>query len=189
MLTSLFSSQTRSKLLTVFFMSPGCAFNALQLAEKINVSYSLVWKELAQLEHLGVLNHEQKGRARYFQLNPTCPILPELRSLITKTTGIGNAIRERLAEEKELRAVFIFGSFAAGDSDLRSDIDLMLIGSVELTRFAALIALLERQLNRSINYVILSSQEWKNRLAEQDSFIVNVAASPKIMLLGGLDAV
>lgn len=189
MLTSLFSSQTRSQLLTVFFMSPGCTFNALQLAEKLNVSYSLVWKELALLEHLGVLNHEQKGRARYFQLNPDCPILPELRGLIVKTTGIGNTIRKQLAGEKDLRAVFIFGSFAAGDYDLRSDIDLMLIGSVELNHFAPLIAKLERQLNRSINYVILSQQEWKDRLAEQDPFIVNVAESAKIILMGGLDAV
>lgn len=189
MLATLFSSQTREQILVAFLMAPGAAFSAWELSEKLAISYSLVWRELNQLESLGILEHQQKGRSRYYQVDATCSILPELRALIAKTSGIGSTIREQLASEKDLRVVFLFGSFAAGDSDLHSDIDLMLIGSVELTRFAQLIARLETQLNRPINYIILSPTEWKARLDEQDPFIVNVNASPKIMLLGGLDAV
>lgn len=188
MLESLFSSRTRTQILTVLLMSPDSAFNALELSQKLGVSYSLVWNELARLEKIKLLTSSQKGRARYYQADPSNPIAPELRSMIIKTEGIGNAIREALGQEKGVKAVFIFGSFAANEVDERSDVDIMVIGEIELPRFAEAISKLEMKLSRPINYVILTGQEWKKRLTEGDAFITNVNSAPKIMLIGGEDA-
>jgi len=38
------------------------------------------------------------------------------------------------------------------------------------------------------NYVCFSQEEWKAKIEDKDSFVLNVKQSPKIMLLGGEDA-
>ena len=187
-LESLFSSRVRTKILATFFMSPGEDFYALGLAQRLGEHYSAVWKELVHLEKAGLLSSHASGNAKVYQINPACPIIPELRSMILKTEGIGQVIRSRLAEKNEIKAVFIFGSYAGGEADRQSDLDLMVIGAIELAQFAPLIAQLEKELNRPINYVCFSEEEWKMKVENKDSFVLNVKKSPKIMLIGDKDA-
>ena len=189
MLEQLFSSRVRAKLLTKFLLSPGAGFNAWELAKSLGENYSAVWRELVNLESIGILHNAQVGNAKVYNINPTCPIIPELRSLILKTDGFGDIIRARLSESVNINAGFIFGSYASGEADLTSDLDLMIIGKVDLTQFSSTIAALENELKRPINYVIYSEEEWKNKLADGDAFAMNVKISPKIMLIGGEDDV
>jgi predicted nucleotidyltransferase len=187
-LESLFSSRVRTKILVAFFMSPGESYYALGLAQRLGEHYNAVWKELVRLEKIGLLSSHAWGNAKVYQLNPACPIIPELRAMVLKTEGIGQVIRSQLAGRDEIKSVFIYGSYAGGEADRQSDLDLMVIGSLELSEFASLIAQLERELNRLINYVCFTEEEWKAKLDNKDPFVLNVKQSPKIMLLGGEDA-
>lgn len=83
---------------------------------------------------------------------------------------------------------FIFGSVAAGDEDLFSDVDLMVVGTVDLMALAEVIANLEEELGREINYLVMTRTELAQRLAEEEPFIGNVLAGPKVMLIGDEDA-
>jgi predicted nucleotidyltransferase len=188
MLEILFSSRVRAKILTAFFMSPGMGYNAWKLAQNLGESYSAVWKELARLEEIGLLTSQPQGNSKVYQVNPTCPFAPELRSLILKTEGIGDTLRAYFSKLKGIQSVFIYGSYASGEADAKSDLDLMVIGKVELPQFAPFIARLENELNRPINYAIFTREEWDNRLGNQDAYALNVLNSPKIMLIGEMDA-
>ena len=184
MLTSLFSSRIRAKVIAAIFLSPGDKFNAWELAQRLNVTYSAVWKELARLEGLGILTSEQRGKSKEYQVNNACPIAPELKSLILKTEGVGLVVREKLQEMGRVNKAFIYGSFASGEADARSDIDLMIVGEVALDQLAPVITTLEKELNRSINYIIYSEDEWNEKRTTKDPFWENVINSPKIMLIG-----
>jgi predicted nucleotidyltransferase len=188
MLEILFSSRVRAKLLTTLFMSPGVGHNAWELAKSIGETYSAVWKELVRLESIDILTYEQKSRIKIYHINPDCPITPELRSMILKTAGIGDAIRSHLSGLKNLKQVFIYGSYASGEADHRSDLDLMVIGNVKLTEFASIIAQLEKDLRRPINYVLSTEDDWKLRIESEDPFAMNVMRSPQVQLIGGEDA-
>jgi predicted nucleotidyltransferase len=183
MLEILFSSRVRAKLLTTFFMSPGVGHNAWELAQSIGETYSAVWKELVRLERIDILSSEKNNRTKDYRVNPDCPIEPELRSMIFKTAGIGDAIRSQLSELTELRQVFIYGSFASGEADHQSDLDIMVIGKIELTQFAAIITQLEKDLKRSINDVIYTEDEWALKIEDEDAFAMNVLRSPRVMLI------
>ena len=184
MLTSLFSSRIRAKVITALFLSPGEKYNAWELAQRLNLTYSAVWKELARLEELGILGSEQRGNSKEYQVNNACSIAPELRSIILKTEGVGQVIREKLQEMGRVNEAFIYGSFASGEADARSDLDLMIVGEVELDKLAPVITTLEKELNRSINYVIYSEDEWNEKRTTKDPFWENVINAPKIMLIG-----
>ncbi|MFO7624784.1 MAG: nucleotidyltransferase domain-containing protein [Anaerolineales bacterium] len=184
MFTSLFSSHVRAKVIAAFFLSPGEKYNAWELAQKLKVNYSAVWKELARLERLGILISEPQGNSKEYQVNNECPIAPELRSIILKTEGAGLVIREKLLEMGRIHEAYIYGSYASGDADTRSDLDLMIIGDVDLDQLAPVITQLEKKLNRSINYVIYSEDEWNEKRTTKDSFWENVTNDPKISLIG-----
>jgi len=67
MLATLFSSRVRAKVLAAFFLSPGEKHNAWELAQSLAENYSVVWKELARLEGLGILTSEQRGNSKDYQ--------------------------------------------------------------------------------------------------------------------------
>lgn len=172
-------------MLVAFFLAPGESHNAWELARKSGLNYSAVWKELVRLEGLGILNSEQRGNSKEYQVNNDCPIIPELRSIVLKTEGAGLLIKSRLPEMGIVKEAFIYGSYASGEADARSDLDLMIIGEINLDQLAPVITELERVLNRSINYIIYSEDEWKAKEAIKDPFWENVTKAPKISLIGG----
>lgn len=189
MLEILFSSRVRVKILSVLFQSPGEPRNAHELAKSIGEHYSAVWKELVKLEKIGILSSQQHGNSKEYQINPQCPIANELRSIVIKTEGVGKVIKSTLEEMTTIQEAFIFGSYASGEADGRSDIDLMIIGEVDLEKLSPTISKLEKETNRPINYVIYSNEEWKYKEEKKDSFWVNVNEAPKIYIIGSTNAV
>lgn len=188
MLESILSSRVRAKLLTAFLLSPGDRRHAWELAHSLDESYSAVWKELIRLERIGILASEQTSHAKVYEINRECPIIPELRSIVLKTTGVGSVIRNQLVQLGAVKAAFIYGSYASGEADSLSDLDLMVIGEVALQEFAGVILHLEKELNRPINYLLFSQDEWKAKISSGEPFILNVLQSPKIMLIGDQNA-
>lgn len=189
MLEQLFSSRVRAKILTKFLLSPGAGYNAWELSKSLIENYSAVWKELVNLENVGVLSSTHLGNAKVYSVNPACPIIPELRSLVIKTEGIGDALRGQLSQNEGIKAAFIFGSYASGEADTASDIDLMVIGKIDLAQFSPIISSLENEIQRPINYLIYTEEEWADKLAKGDSFALNIKNSSKIMLWGDENAV
>lgn len=188
MLQALFSSKVRVKLLTHFFSHPEEQFYARSLARQVAEHYNAVWQELNNLERVGLLVSERDANVKYYRLDPDFPIYEELKRIILKTSGLGQPVREALGHLGMVEWAFIYGSVAAGEEDSLSDVDLMLVGEVDLLALSAVIARLEDQLGREINYLVLSRAELAQRLADGDPFINNVLAGPKVMLIGDEDA-
>ena len=185
MLSTLLSSRVRAKVLGAFFLSPGEKHNAWELAHSLGENYSAVWKELVRLEGLGILSSGRRGNSKDYQVNEACPIAPELRAIVLKTEGAGMGIRNKLLELGSIKEAFIYGSFASGEADARSDLDLMIIGEINLNKLAPVISDLEKELNRPINYVIYSEEEWNEKASLKDPFWENVTSAAKIRLIGG----
>lgn len=185
MLATLFSSRVRAKVLAAFFLSPGEKHNAWELAHRLGENYSAVWKELVRLEKSGIITGEQGSHSKDYQINNVCPIAPELRSIVLKTEGAGAVIQNKLQEMGRVNVAFIYGSYASGEADAGSDLDLMIIGEVNLDQLAPVISGLEKELNRPINHIIYSEEEWNEKRIVKDPFWERVTKAPKIMIIGG----
>lgn len=187
MLQSLFSSRVRVKVLTELFSHPDQSFYARSMAREISEHYNAVWQELNNLERIGLLISEYDANVKHYRLNSDFPIHDELKRIILKTSGLGQAIREGVRGLSTVEWAFIYGSVAAGEEDLLSDVDLMLVGELDLMALAEVIGRLEDQLGREINYMVLTRTELARRLAEGEPFVENVFAGPKVMLIGAED--
>ncbi len=188
MLERLFASRVRVKILKAFFMSPGISHNARVLSAHIDEYYSGVWRELNNLESAGVLSSSTTSQSKNYHINNACPIKDELSSIILKTVGLGDVIRSKLDKMGSINCILIFGSYASGESDLNSDIDLLIIGKIDLARLSGLIAELEAELKRQINFITFESGEWLERKIRKDPLVTNILMSPKIFLIGDAHA-
>ena len=76
-----------SGLLTYYFTNPTARHHLRDLAERLSIDPSNLWKELGRLEREGLFRSEVSGRQKYFQLNREYPLFGEIRSIVTKTIG------------------------------------------------------------------------------------------------------
>ena len=187
MLHGLITSKTRVKLLTLFFTRPGERFYGREVERLVGQQPRSVHLELNRLAAAGLLTSQSEGRVKYYTANPASPIYFEIRRIVLKTTGLGDALRARLRSLGAVSQAFVFGSAAAGDEAPGSDIDLMVIGTPNLTELSQAIAGIERDLGRPVNYLVFSRQEILDKLRATDGFAVNVLRGPKLMLIGSED--
>jgi len=187
LLERLFSSRVRIQLLSHFLLHPEARNHIRALASEVDAQYNAVWKELNNLEEAGLLQSETVGGRKIFTLNSQFPIIPELRNILLKTVGAGDLVREFLKDLEGIEVAFIFGSFAEGEPDADSDLDIMLIGDLDVAQVTPVIDEMEKMLARDVNYVMFTQEEWKSRLEKGDIFVTNVRDAPKVMLIGSQD--
>jgi len=89
MLKQLFSSRVRVKLLTIFLTNPDARFYTRELSRLLDESPYAVQRELRRLKSVGLLEVEPEANIKYYAVDKSCPIYPELKSIVLKTTGLG----------------------------------------------------------------------------------------------------
>lgn len=187
MLQQLFGSRLRARVIGWLFTHTDERFYVRQLTDLLGEDSTNLSRELARLESMGIVTSERDGREKYYRANADSPVFEELRSLAVKTTGMLDVLREALAPHRSQIDVVVFGSIADGTYTAKSDIDLLVVGDVDPLDLHAAISEAEERLRRSVNYTILSAEEFAKRRLEQEGFIANVLASPKLTVMGGLD--
>lgn len=187
MLSTLITSKTRVEIITWFVSHPDERFHYSQLVKTLNASMQSVQNELKRLEKAGLLLSQKEGNIRFYWVNKDFILYPELKSIIFKTVGVGEELKESLADIGDIRSAFIYGSVAKNLEDVRSDIDVMVIGTVSEDALHKAIMKAEKKLGREMNYTIFSPNNWKKDLKAKKSFVRDVAKGEKIFLIGTED--
>jgi predicted nucleotidyltransferase len=176
-------SKLRRDLLTYCFTNPDASHHLRELARILDADPANLSRELASLQRQGLFVSQTQGRQKYFQLDRGYPLFHEYRRIVRKTLGVAHAIREALAPLSGIREAYLYGSFARGQADASSDIDLLLIGRPDPTELETTIARLERRLGREINYTLLSPKEFKARRTSRDPFLQDLWRHERISLI------
>jgi predicted nucleotidyltransferase len=182
-LGKLFSSKIRVKLLDAFLSSPDARFYIRELARRIKEEAKNMSRELKSLEALGILSSESQGNLKYYSVNKEFFLYSELKAIIFKTTGVQGLLKEELKKLKGIEAAFIYGSYATGEESERSDIDVIIVGSPDLTELNEIINESEGKLTREINYMCFDRKEFEERKKNKDPFITDVLSDEKIILI------
>lgn len=177
--------KVRGRVLALFFGHPERWFYTREAIAALQVGQGAVQRELRRLAQVGILRRERRGREVYYQANPECPIYGALVDLMRKTLALVDVLRGALWELRErIPVAFVYGSMAAGTSEIHSDVDVMIIGEARFAEIAAVLGPLESVLGREVNPSVYSAQEFRRRLAEGDHFLNRVLEGPKLYLLG-----
>jgi predicted nucleotidyltransferase len=177
--------QIRNSLLTLFLLNPGEKYYTREIGRILNKDISPIRKELVNLESFGLLKSEKKGNLKYYWADTDFIIYEELQKIILKTEGVVKALKEELSNLKNrVDYLFIYGSFASGKANARSDVDLFIVGTIDNDKVISKIMESERILNREINYSLYEKDEFIEKIKKRDAFIMNVLNQPKIMIVG-----
>jgi predicted nucleotidyltransferase len=155
MLERLFTSRVRVRLLTLFLTHPTEAFYIRQITRLTGETYNNVRQELQNLADLGLIRSERRANATYYQTNVEHFLFPELKRIVLKTAAVGDRLREALSTLGDIQVAFIYGSTARGTEVASSDIDLIVIGDVDLDGLDGAIDRIEEEIGRTVNYTEL----------------------------------
>ncbi len=177
-------SKLREKLLIHYFSRPDSELYVREAARAIDSDPSNLLRELNRLEQLGIFQSDTRGKQKYYKLNKRHPLYKELRNIVAKTVGIENQLLKIVEHFKEIRLSFIYGSYASEKEKADSDVDLFLIGKINIDLLAGEISELENRIGREINFRIYSENEFEKAVRDNNSFILNILKNKKVILKG-----
>lgn len=177
--------RSRQAVLAATLLQPTRSWYLSELARHLHVRPSTLQRELSALTAAGILKSHRQGRMIYFQADSKSPIYPELHGLLLKTSGLADVLRSALAPViGDLKTAFIYGSVARAQEHSLSDVDLMVVGDIELMQVASALRGATDRLGREINPKIYRPEEFMRKLARNDHFLQSVLKSPKIFIYG-----
>lgn len=186
-LVALTGSEARARVITALYGTPPPQLYQRELARVTGLPIVAVQRELRRLSAAGLLRSDRVAGRRVYSADQRSAVFTELSAIVLKLRGVGAALSGILRERNDIRAAWIFGSFASGDATGSSDVDVMVVGSASPRRLADELRTVERTIDRSVNEHVLTAAEWTRRLASDDGFIRNVRGSPKVWLVGDDD--
>ena len=180
--------KTRQTVLALLYGRADSSFYTKQILDAVKIGRGTVQRELKNLTDTGIIIREVQGRQVYYHANGKCPIFNELKSIVRKTFGVADVLRQSLgAEASKVRVAFIFGSVARSADDRRSDIDLMVVGRISFGDVVSLLTPAEEKLGREVNPVVYPIAEFKKKVKEDHYFVKTVLEEEKIFVIGDED--
>jgi uncharacterized protein len=180
--------RNRGRVLALLFGNPDQGYYLRQIAATVGIQPGTLAPELCLLSDLGVVVSNRVGNQVFYRANQQSPIFPELKSLLAKTVGVfqllGSAL-EPLGDR--IKLALVYGSLARRDETAQSDIDLMVVGKVELEEVLARLDKVEKQIQRPINATVYTSKEFRAKLTSGNHFVRSVVRGPKVVIVGDED--
>lgn len=181
----LFTS-TQKKVLGLLFGNPDRKFFSSEIIRLADAGSGAVQRELAALSTSGLINVETQGKQKYYLANHNSPIFEELRSIIRKTVGLTEPLKQALKDtQTDIKIAFVYGSIAKGTDTATSDIDLLVVSDdLSLAELYAALSATETSLGRKINPTLYTSTEFEKRIHSKNFFIKKILESEYIILVG-----
>jgi uncharacterized protein len=176
----------RSKLaqavLSFFMLNEDAEVYVNELARQLNLDSGNLARKLREFEQAGVLRSTERGRERFYSVNPDFPLRKEYKQIVLKTVGVEQTLREALLKISGVKQAFVFGSYASGKLDASSDIDLFVIGNQNSLTLQKEIAKIQKKIKREINIISMEEAEYRSR-ARTDYFVKSIEQGAKVVIL------
>jgi predicted nucleotidyltransferase len=178
----------RAGVLSATLLQPEHWWFMTELARHLEVTPSSLQRELESLVAFGFLLRRQDGRRTYFKANTESPLFPELSGLVEKTAGIIPELKRAIEKfGGRIELAFLYGSIARGEERAGSDIDLMVVGTLQQIDLLPILRKLENRFRRDVNVTLFSPEEFRRKLASSDHFLSSVMNTKTIPLKGSLN--
>jgi predicted nucleotidyltransferase/transcriptional regulator with XRE-family HTH domain len=179
-------SATQQRVLGLLYGHPDRSFFATEIFERVGSGRGTVQRELERLVDSGLAVMTRVGNQKHYRANREAPIFSELRSIVLKTSGLAEPLREALAPlAKKIELALVYGSVARGDAHAGSDVDLLVVArDLTLAQLYTRLLGAEKATGRKINPTLLTPVEFCDRRAEGNPFLKKVLSGDTIALIG-----
>jgi hypothetical protein len=184
MLSDLFISKVRVKILQLFMTNPGQIFHVREIVRRVGEEINAVRRELAHMEKGGMVESEWRANRKFFGFKKDYIFYQDLMSMIHKTKDLGGDIVKNRNKLGRVKYAMLAGHYILGKETRSDDVDLFVVGNVILPQLAAIVKDEEAKKGREINYTVMSEEEFNFRKRRKDPFVVSILSRSNLMLLG-----
>lgn len=175
----------RRRVLGMLLLHPEESLHGREIARRTGLPAGTLTRELKRLADVGLLNRSKRGNQLIYSANRDSPIFGELATILRKTSGVTEVVAGALDPLSDrINVAFVYGSVARGTESAGSDIDVLLIGSIDFGTVVDTLYPVQQQLAREINPKVFSIREWRGKLREKNPFVIEVLSGKKIFLIG-----
>ena len=189
----LFGSKTRVKLLSLFYNNPERPFYVREITRKVNEQINSVRRELQNLLNIGLVKSVNQGNRLYYEINPKYKFHNELQSIFKQIPAKSKEIKEtkeevqivrKISKAGNLKLLFLTGAFVRGSNQ---NVDICIVGDVNKAQLAKIIAEMEQEMSRELNYWAMRVEDFDYRRNLNDRFMMDILDAKKIVLLDLLE--
>ncbi|MCA9378997.1 hypothetical protein KC640_01080 [Candidatus Dojkabacteria bacterium] len=183
-LDQLFISKVRIKAIRDFFMNPDKPIHLRGAVRELDEEINAVRRELERMEQIKFVTSERKGNRKYFTLNPDFVFFAELQGIVFKSFGIGAEIITNQNKLGHIDFAVLTQRYVHGREFGAHDVDLVVIGDVDLKLLDQIVGHFEDKQGRDIHYTVLSRPDFEVRRRHRDNFVMELLLQQRLMLIG-----
>lgn len=209
MLSKLFGSHSRVKILKAFLFHPDERYYIRQLSRDLALQVNSVRRELENLEEFGLLLSEttngmtgkddeivgekssdrsasvitsaDKQEKKFFRVNKNFPLFEDIKGMIIKSQLFHKEdFTKDLLKTGSIKLLILAGVFV---NDFKSPTDVLIVGKVNKDKLLKVVRDLEKELGREVNFTLLSATEFKYRRDIADIFLYDLLEKEKIIVI------
>lgn len=168
-------------MLHLFFNNPNRSFYVREITRKIEEQINSVRRELANMLSIGIIKSDSSNNRLYYEVNQAYTYYDPLRAIFSgiqksktvqqKAEADNNDWANRLKPLGDVRIAILSGQLVRGSS---SELDVLIAGNVNKNQAKRLIAEIEEEEGKSLNFTVLSYEDFYYRLSVKDRFIMGV---------------
>lgn len=186
MLTKIFSSQVRVKILKMLIMHERRSFSVAEIASVTNSIVRSVNKEIVKLIETGIVIEELKDtevnkkrvKVKHYRINKHFIIFEEIKSIFLKLQVIElDNFKEKISKLGNINYVVLTGNFIGNP---KVKIDLLIVGEASKKKMDNFIKDLQKILGWEINWTQMNLPEYDYRKQIGDMFLFDILSSNKI---------
>lgn len=179
MIDALFGSKTRVKLLHLFLNNPNRAFYVREITRKIDEQINSVRRELANMLNVGIIKSDSSNNRLYYEVNQKYAHYEPLRAIFADGNLHSEAASlsesgdwsKRLKALGDVRVALLGGKLVRGSA---GDLDVLLAGDINKTQAKRFIKEMEEEERLSLNYTVMSYEDFYYRLSIKDKFVMEI---------------
>ena len=183
-LKHLLVSQTRLKLINIFFSSPKEIFYVRQLVRLAEEEINSVRRELENLKSAGIVLSEWRGNRLFYWANSGSSLYLDLLVITTKNFGLGYNLSEKISRSGSIKLLLYSYKFISGEEKKPDDIDLIIVGDISVREVEEHIKTEEQKRHQEINYMIMSKTEFQMRRQKRDPFLIDFFLNCPVVVIG-----
>jgi predicted nucleotidyltransferase len=186
LLPDILSSRGRAEIFRLLFGVTLQEVHLRELQRRSGLALRTIQQEVEKLLGMELLLARRDGNRVYYSANTSHPLFQDIRSMVLKTSGLVEVLREALSGE-DVDAAFVFGSVARGEEGAEGDVDLMIVADAGLSTVSRWLSGAPEKLGREVNPHVMSAEELGRRRKSGDQFLSRVLGSPKLFVVGDED--
>ncbi|NNE05190.1 MAG: winged helix-turn-helix transcriptional regulator [Xanthomonadales bacterium] len=175
-------TRTQRQVLGLMFGHPDRSYYANEVVRLAGVGTGSVQRELKRLAGAGLLSVEKIGNQKHYRANRDCPIFGELRSIVVKTFGVIEQLRNALAElDTDICYAMLYGE--AVRDPAATTLDLLIVSAdLEYADAITRLTSVENRIGRNIRLTLLDPESFAKAREEEHAGLDGILNAPRIVL-------